>query len=87
MDITHWLYLFLKVEELEKEILESRQKIEYFGAKMQELVSIQSSFVDFLFHRSIHTYVCVCCVRAREQLDLPMFEQAHITTFECHYVS
>jgi hypothetical protein len=30
----------LQVEELEKEIVESREKIEFFRAKMQELVSV-----------------------------------------------
>jgi len=30
----------MKVEELEKEIAESKEKIEFYRAKMQELVSI-----------------------------------------------
>jgi hypothetical protein len=32
-------YLWVQVEELEKEILDSRQKIEFYHVKMQELVS------------------------------------------------
>ena len=36
--------MVLKVEELEKEILDANQKIEFFRAKMQELVSIYSWF-------------------------------------------
>lgn len=31
--------VFMKVQELEKEILDSKQKIEFYRVKMQELVS------------------------------------------------
>lgn len=38
----------MKVGDLEKEILESRQKIDYYRTKMQELVSIfQLLLVNF----------------------------------------
>lgn len=34
----------MQVEELEKEIMESREKIEFYRAKMQELVSVFLAF-------------------------------------------
>lgn len=43
------MFYQMKVEELEKEILESRQKIEYYRTKMQELVSIKEFFYAFFF--------------------------------------
>lgn len=47
--LAFWRYSFsLKVEDLEKEILESREKIEYFRVKMQELVSISSSLFNVI---------------------------------------
>lgn len=53
----------MKVEELEKEILESRQKIEFYRTKMQELVSTEAFFYVFSFFynpwgiRGCYTYI------------------------------
>ena len=39
------LYFGLQVDDLEKEIADSKQKIEFFHAKMQELVSTVYLFI------------------------------------------
>ena len=61
--LRHILFCSMKVEELEKEILESRQKIEYYRTKMQELVSTEEFFYVFSFFfkpwgiRGCYTYI------------------------------
>lgn len=35
-----WLIFFWQVQELEKEILDAKEKFEFYRAKMQELVSM-----------------------------------------------
>lgn len=47
----------MKVEELEKEILDSRQKIEYYRTKMQELVSTKEFFYASFFPLSHELFV------------------------------
>ena len=49
----------MKVEELEKEILESRQKIEYYRTKMQELVSIKKILLCIFFSLSHKLFVVI----------------------------
>lgn len=52
----------MKVEELEKEILDSRQKIEYFRTKMQELVSTKVLFLCILLFLEALCYLWLLCL-------------------------
>jgi hypothetical protein len=52
--IEPYALLWVQVEELEKEILDSRQKIEFYRVKMQELVSV----LPILFFSFMTVIVC-----------------------------